>query len=101
MYREAYQKKLQDQQRQNEEWLRQQHQQFLRQEEQRKKTEAVSYSSSSAKTYPANALPSPSLQRSQIPIVSAISQRIEGLNIAQEPLTSRCTHSTTNTGMYR
>ncbi|CDJ56737.1 ATPase, AAA family domain-containing protein, putative, partial [Eimeria maxima] len=37
---EAYQKKLQDQQRQNEEWLRQQHQQFLRQEEQRKKTEA-------------------------------------------------------------
>ncbi|KAL8434062.1 hypothetical protein Efla_001534 [Eimeria flavescens] len=36
---EAYQKKLQDQQRQNEEWLRQQHQQFLRQEEQRKKTE--------------------------------------------------------------
>ncbi|OEH78556.1 AAA family protein [Cyclospora cayetanensis] len=37
---ESYQKKLQDQQRQNEEFLRQQHQQFLRQEEQRKKTEA-------------------------------------------------------------
>ncbi|CDJ37071.1 ATPase, AAA family domain-containing protein, putative [Eimeria tenella] len=37
---EAYQKKLQDQQRQNEEWLRQQHKQFLLQEEQRKKTEA-------------------------------------------------------------
>eukprot|EP00371_Babesia_bovis_P002626 XP_001611273.1 ATPase, AAA family protein [Babesia bovis T2Bo] len=36
---EAYQKKLQDQRRQNEEWLNQQHQQFLRQEEARKKTE--------------------------------------------------------------
>ncbi|EKX73224.1 ATPase, AAA family domain containing protein [Theileria equi strain WA] len=36
---EAYQKKLIDQRRQNEEWLQQQHQQFLRQEEIRKKTE--------------------------------------------------------------
>ncbi|KAK2195945.1 bifunctional ATPase [Babesia duncani] len=36
---EAYQKKLMDQRRQNEEWLQQQHQQFLRQEEARKKTE--------------------------------------------------------------
>eukprot|EP00921_Rhytidocystis_pertsovi_P015317 GHVQ01024395.1.p1 GENE.GHVQ01024395.1~~GHVQ01024395.1.p1 ORF type:complete len:578 (-),score=87.83 GHVQ01024395.1:2030-3763(-) len=36
---EAYQKKLQDQQKQNEEWLAQQHQQFLRQEEIKKRTE--------------------------------------------------------------
>lgn len=36
---EAYSKKLQDQQKQNEDWLSQQHQQFLRQEEIRKRNE--------------------------------------------------------------
>lgn len=36
---EAYSKKLQDQQKQNEDWLAQQHQQFLRQEEIRKRNE--------------------------------------------------------------
>lgn len=36
---EAYKKKLQDQEQQNEQWLQQQHQQFLRQEDIKKKTE--------------------------------------------------------------
>ena len=36
---ELYQKKLEDQQQQNEQWLRQQHEQFLQQEQMRKQTE--------------------------------------------------------------